>query len=114
MIDKLDWYLQNSSSQNGTLLQGIQITINGNIEDFDTTKREYVVRVIAAILEINEDSIKVHKVLKGSIKIVLQFPVEKAKDLVRLFESNNKSFFNKLPKDIKIENVEMVNFDDSN
>ena len=64
----------------------IEIIIDGEINDFNKTRKENLVSTVAAILKIDKNLIEIKRVFKGSLKIHLKLP---EKDAIKLLELLN-------------------------
>lgn len=103
LTDKLDNY--EKINNNGLLVdpQKVEIIIEGDIDDFNLTRRENLIDTVAAILKIDKESVKIKKVVEGSIKVIIEIPKNKAKLLGKLVSCDEKTI-NLLKK----ENVKSV------
>jgi serine/threonine protein kinase len=68
----------------------VEMTLEGEFEEFNETRRQDIVSVIAALLRTDTDRIRVLKVSPGSIRLVLEMPETAAN---RLYEmAGNRDF----------------------
>ena len=82
----------------------IQLIIEGHIIDFNNTQRDKLIKILATMLDAEEKDIKILNVLSGSIKIVLDLPIDKKDMLINLFTTNS-SKLNILKKEFQILNI---------
>ena len=62
----------------------ILITLPGNPNDFTPEQQQKFLAAIAKLLEIPNTDIKITKIEKGSVKITIEIPSDKAKTLIKL------------------------------
>ncbi len=67
----------------------IQVVIEGNFRGFTATKREEVIGILATLLRIDKDQVRILRVSSGSIIIDLQLPIDAAKKLYELYRERD-------------------------
>ncbi|MGA1871491.1 MAG: CHAT domain-containing protein [bacterium] len=68
----------------------VQIILEGEINKFDETAQKNLLNILAAILNIDEQSIRILRVLASSIRIIVELPDESAQRLITLFKNNSE------------------------
>jgi len=65
----------------------IELLIDQNFHDFDYSKKENLIGVIAGLLNIRRQEVLIRRVSMGSIKVAIEMPAKKAAALIMLFNS---------------------------
>ena len=81
----------------------VQLVVNGAIENFDDTRKEDVKTILAALLKVNKDDIRILRVSASSITLDIAMP-EKA--LTRLFDLAHNNDLS-----IKRQQISSITFD---
>jgi len=69
--------------------QLVEIILEGNILDFNSTRKENLISITAAILDIHKSSIRIKKIISGSVIVYMELPSDKAVKLVSLVRDQN-------------------------
>jgi len=70
---------------------GVQLFIEGDIQNFNETKRQDLMNVIAALLNIEKSSIRILQVTPArSFYVIMKLPIDAALEFVALFKTKNK------------------------
>ncbi len=64
----------------------IELFINQNFDDFNSTRKENLIGVISAILNIQRQDVIIRQIVRGSVKILIEMPKEKAVSLIEIFK----------------------------
>lgn len=64
----------------------VELLINEDFEDFNSTRKENLVGVISAILNIQRQDVIIRQIVRGSVKISIELSKEKALDLMNIFK----------------------------
>ncbi len=69
----------------------VQLSLEGNIQDLNETKRQVLINVLATILEIERSSIRISHVTPArSFHVIITLPADAALEFVALFKANSK------------------------
>ena len=71
--------------------QQVEIILDGDITEYDDAMKKEIITYLSNILKIDEHLISIKRVIEGSIKLHVELPEEKAKELIRLIEENKIS-----------------------
>jgi hypothetical protein len=93
-----------------TAFREVQILIDGAIEDFNQTRKENLINVISAILNIESSEVKIKRLVAGSVKITIELPIDKAEELVQLFLVNSE-IAAKLKKELNVLDIRFAQAD---
>jgi hypothetical protein len=81
----------------------IELLINQDFYDFDSSKKENLVGVISGLLNIQRQEIIIRRVSNGSVKVTIEMPEEKAKQLINLLKFGTSVTI--LTKTLKINSI---------
>ena len=70
----------------------VQIIIEGDVSDFNETKRHDITNVIAGLLNVDREFVRILHVLPGSIKIIVELPPNYEKELIEKSEGLSARF----------------------
>lgn len=82
----------------------VQLIIEGQAAEFGSAKRFQLKRILATILDMSEEEIKILSVTAGSVKVVLELPKEKKILLLDLFNEGSDKL-NKLSTNFRLLEV---------
>jgi len=66
-----------------------QLILEG-ITDFNETARKNLVSILAAVLEIDKEAVRISQVISGSVKVIVELPADKCHELVLLFTERSE------------------------
>ena len=62
----------------------VEIILEGEIADFNKTRRENLIRTVAAILDLDSNLVTIKRIVPGSIKVYIELPEDKAQEFFEL------------------------------
>ncbi len=68
----------------------VQLVIEGNLRNFDKTTQNKLVSILALLLDIDEDLIRILRVMPGSVRVIVELPEDSAQKLIELFDKKSK------------------------
>ncbi|MCB0642710.1 MAG: carboxypeptidase regulatory-like domain-containing protein [Phaeodactylibacter sp.] len=68
-----------------SIFSSVELIIEGEVADFNSTRRENLVGVISSILNIDQKQVRIKKVVQGSIRVIIEIPAEKVEEFLRIF-----------------------------
>jgi hypothetical protein len=86
----------------------VEIMLEGELSDFNQTRRENLIRTTAAILQIDRQLVKIRKVISGSIRIIMELPVHKAMELINLIRERDDRLAG-FSNEFKVISIEIMN-----
>jgi len=69
--------------------QRVQIILEGDFKEFNRTRQEDLKSVLAALLSVDQDTIKILYAMEGSIKLIIEMPEHAARRLIEMAELND-------------------------
>ncbi len=78
----LDWSLPKQPTLD------VEILIEGELQDFNDTRKEDLIAMVAAVLKIDKDSVNIKKIIEGSNIVIMELPKEKAEEWIKFFIAN--------------------------
>lgn len=90
----------------------VEILIEGELKDFNQTRKENLKSTVAAILNLNKEDVIIKRIMEGSIKIVIELPYDKNIELAALF-NRDSSLIAKLTNEFQVNSINLIPFEKS-
>lgn len=86
----------------------IQVIINGELENFTPEDKLKFKNILAATLDLDSDLVSILEVKEGSVKLKIEMPIENAERLIDSFEKRD-AVLNPLMSNFEIKEIEYYN-----
>ncbi len=90
-------------------LANVQLIINGNVKDFDQNRRQDVIVILAQLLNIEKDDIRILEVIQGSVILKIVLPETATTMLEDLAHSNNIGLIKLGIQSVQIGSTDVIN-----